>query len=288
MPHTNCSRHLTQELSKQYLNGKLSSKEMYAVEDRLLENDFYFEAMEGLEVVPWDRCQQAVDQVREQIIANYKVKQRSSWNQRTVAYIALGTLVLGVGLAWFAMSGPNKSADLTAEGTENLQPAAKGPSLAEKNPDISWENKPGSDSLNAFKDTITMVENVNEASASELLETKDHQLVVEGTKETVISRRPQKTSSPVEAHIAVGRIIDINGIALQNVMVIAGPVSDVTDKSGYYAIRVPYGLASVQIKHSGFTANIEIDTKENWEIVLDLTNGSVKDFYPINGGNRFK
>jgi len=86
----------------------------------------------------------------------------------------------------------------------------------------------------------------------------------------------------------VGRIVDTRGIAIPNALVTSGKVSDTTDRSGYYALKIAKGGTQILVTHLATEYLVEIDTNQNWEIVLDIAKQVVHDYHPMNAANRFK
>jgi len=86
----------------------------------------------------------------------------------------------------------------------------------------------------------------------------------------------------------VGRIVDTRGIAIPNALVTSGKVSDTTDRSGYYALKIATGGTQLLVTHLTTEYLVEIDTNQNWEIVLDIAKQVVHDYHPMNAANRFK
>ena len=270
MPHTNRKRHLTQELSKQYLNGELSPREMYLVEDLLLENDFYFEAMEGLERMPWERCERAVDQTLETISHNFKIKPRTNWKRNGIMLAAVALIAAGLGTIWFFDSKSPHTLDLTSESRS-------------AGPDEPLEE--------TLMPKIPSEEDQLSADSSSEQTSRDNQQDLSTTplEESDTETFPAPADKPVlTSHVAVGRIVDIRGEALNNIMVSVDGISDSTDKSGYYALRIPPGTTKMTLRHPAFSLEVEIDTSENWEIVLDVDQRQIIEKYPINAANRFK
>jgi len=68
----------------------------------------------------------------------------------------------------------------------------------------------------------------------------------------------------------------------------SGQVSDTTDKSGYYALKIAKGGRQILITHLATEYFVDIDTNQNWEIVLDIAKQVVHDYHPMNAANRFK
>lgn len=92
----------------------------------------------------------------------------------------------------------------------------------------------------------------------------------------------------VETHITVGRIVDTKGIPVFKATVTYGNARDTTDKSGYYALKVSDRGIKVKVIHLSTPYLVEIDSHQNWEIVLDIAEQKVIDYYPMNAANRFK
>ena len=86
----------------------------------------------------------------------------------------------------------------------------------------------------------------------------------------------------------MGRVIDIKGLAIPDATVSWGNSSDTTDNFGYFALKVPLGNAEIVVSHLSTNYSLEIDTNQNWEIVLDIANRKIYDYTPMNAANRFK
>ncbi|MDH3711556.1 MAG: hypothetical protein OER04_16815 [Cyclobacteriaceae bacterium] len=272
MPHNTCNRHLTQELSKQYLSGTLTPHEMYLVEDRLLESDFFFEAMEGLEQMPWDRCQQAVDEASKAIHENFKIKKRSRFSQNQIIMAAVALIAMGLGTFWIIHSNSGNPMDLS---TESNAPGET--EVIEKRNSQEDEGE------------IQAIDSSSTSSSSSIDSTPPSQ--VENETNGQNSGPAQSTPSAktaVGGPIAVGRIVDTRGDALEGILVSASGVKDYTDESGYYALRIAPGTTTIMLEHPDFNLQFEVDTSENWEIVVNVEQKEIIEQYPINTGNRFK
>ena len=83
-------------------------------------------------------------------------------------------------------------------------------------------------------------------------------------------------------------MIDIKGLAIPDAVVTWRNQSDTTDSNGYFAIRTPLGGVKIMVTHLATNYPIEIDTNQNWNIVLDIAEQKILDYTPMNAANRFK
>jgi len=269
-------------LSKQYLAGTLSPKEKYQIEDRLLENDFYFEAMDGLEQVPWEQCQKQLEETESRIIREFSINQGANPAQK-IALTLIGLFVTSLLTTWYFTSGSTKTIDLS--------PAPKAPiSTAAKN-----QQSEVAPQLKSTPEVIS-VDTASKLSQDKVAVDKDLKKDLSNTKITATSKKePATTAAPIKrridytvTHITVGRIVDTRGIAIPDAVVSSGQVSDTTDKSGYYALKIAKGGRQILITHLATEYFVDIDTNQNWEIVLDIAKQVVHDYHPMNAANRFK
>ena len=249
-------------MSKQYLAGTLSPKENYQIEDRLLENDFGYQAFEGLEQVDVTQWQKHLEDTESRIINEFGIQQGADLKQNvTVGIAGLAACVIA---AWFIFAPGQEPLDLTTNQIEESAEAA--------------DQK---ESVSAALDTL-------EVQAPPIQDKKPEPLkkVEPQAKEPV---KPKPTiPKTVETHITVGRIVDSKGIPVVNATVSYGKAIDTTDKSGYYALKVSHGGIKVKVTHLTTPYLVEIDSHQNWEIVLDIAEQEVIDYYPMNAANRFK
>ncbi len=265
----NCRRHLSQEMTQKYLNGSLSPDEMYEVEDRLLESDFYFEAMEGLEKVPWDLCEKAVDSARERIATKYHISKKKS-GATTKMLVAAFTLVMAAaGFWWYMQSETSQTYDLSPPPQETYPPSS--------------QQMPTSGDLKSNETPVDLQTQVQDTIVAAEVKAEDPPDDIPNNGEP---RQP--AVGDASNYVAVGRIIDQDGQAIANVTVSMGTTSDTTDKSGYYALRVQPGKQTIQLKYGEFTADVDVNTNQNWEIVLDPVKSAIISSYPVIGANRFK
>jgi hypothetical protein len=267
---------MDRELSKQYLSGKLSPRENYQIESRLLENDFSYDAIEGLEQVSWDQCQKQLEAVEARIIREYTSKQ----NQGLGRKISLGLIgiLTTLTIAWYFTAGNSSSIDLS-----NRQVAATGTPPAKQ---VKETSAPEND-LRHKTDTpgkSVTPKNTNLAGKSSLGATAGERKLQKVKTSEVAAVK----SKAVETRITVGRIIDAKGIPVTNAKVLSGNMTDITDKSGYYALKVPGEGIMIKVRHLATEYEVEIDANQNWEIKLDIVQQAVIDYYPMNAANRFK
>lgn len=265
-------------MSKQYLAGTLSPKEKYQIEDRLLENDFYFEAMDGLEQVPWEQCQKQLEETESRIIREFSINQGANPAQK-IALTLIGLFVTSLLTTWYFTSGSTKTIDLS--------PAPKAPiSTAAKN-----QQSEVAPQLKSTPEVIS-IDTASKLSQDKVAVDKE---LKKDLRNTTSKNEPATTAAPIKrsidytvTHITVGRIVDTRGIAIPDAVVSSGQVSDTTDKSGYYALKIAKGGRQILITHLATEYFVDIDTNQNWEIVLDIAKQVVHDYHPINAANRFK
>ncbi len=265
-------------MSKQYLAGTLSPKEKYQIEDRLLENDFYFEAMDGLEQVPWEQCQKQLEETESRIIREFSINQGANPAQK-IALTLIGLFVTSLLTTWYFTSGSTKTIDLS--------PAPKAPiSTAAQN-----QQSEVAPQLKSTPEVIS-IDTASKLSQDKVAVDKE---LKKDLRNTTSKNEPATTAAPIKrridytvTHITVGRIVDTRGIAIPDAVVSSGQVSDTTDKSGYYALKIAKGGRQILITHLATEYFVDIDTNQNWEIVLDIAKQVVHDYHPMNAANRFK
>jgi hypothetical protein len=249
-------------LSKQYLAGTLSPKENYQIEDRLLENDFSYQAFEGLGQVDAKQWQTQLEDTESRIIKEFGIHQDQGLTRNvTIGIAGLAACVIA---AWFIFAPGREPLDLTADQVSKSAEAS----------DQKESVAPALDTLSVKAPPIQ--EKKPEPS------NKVKSLVKEPVKPKPILPKN------VETHITVGRIVDSKGIPVVNATVSYGMAIDTTDKSGYYALKVSQGGIKVKVTHLTTPYLVEIDSHQNWEIVLDIAEQEVIDYYPMNAANRFK
>lgn len=266
-------------MSKQYLAGTLSPKEKYQIEDRLLENDFYFEAMDGLEQVSWDQCQMHLEETESRIISEFSINQAVNSTQK-IALTLIGLFVTSLLTTWYFTSGTPKTVDLSPK--ESLSTAANNSQF-----EVASEINPSPEAI--AEDTTSNLTQNNVAIDKKPRKDPRNTTATATAKATTTATAPiQKSDNIAVTHITVGRIIDTRGIAIHNALVSSGKVSDTTDKSGYYALKIAKGGTQILVTHLATEYLVDIDTNQNWEIVLDIAKQVVHDYHPMNAANRFK
>jgi len=110
-------------LSKQYLAGTLSPEKKYEIEDQLLKNDFYFEAMEGLEQLSWGKCQKQLEETESRIIKEFSIDQGANTTQK-IALTVLGLFITSILGTWYFTTSTLKTVDLSPTPKETLSTAA--------------------------------------------------------------------------------------------------------------------------------------------------------------------
>ena len=269
---------MKRELSKQYLSGTLSPKEKYQIEDRLLENDFYYEAMEGLEQLPWAQCQKHLEETESRLIEEFSINQ-SAGPTKKIALTVIGLFVSSLLATWYFTSGTQKTVDLSPVPKESVSTAA-----IDQQFEVASENNSTPE--------VTSVDTASNLTQAKVVVDKESKKA-RNTEATAAIKT--KTTPPVQkriddaaTHITVGRIVDTRGIAIPNALVTSGSESDTTDKSGYYALKIAKGGTQILVTHLETEYFVEIDTNQNWEIILDIAQQTVHDYYPMNAANRFK
>gem|GEM_PF-6900756 len=282
MAKTRCDRLVTAETSKKYLAGELTAAEMYRVEFLMLENDFCFEAMEGLERVPWDHCQKAMESAQTRIRSQYNISSNERRRNTRLMAVALLIALGGLGIFWAANGTKDNAIDLSPAIEENLPPAreqvldqqVKEPLHVESN------DRPGPPTEEAITDEIQPLERNQE----------DEEPNIEKQVSPPIntSTSTKKPDNPLPLHIAVGRIVDPKGLALNGVSVQVGGEQSNTDESGYYTLNLPSGKMTLTLEYMGISTTTEIDSDQNWQIVLDVSKGEIIESQALNTANRFK
>lgn len=254
--------------------------ENYQVEDRLLENDFHFEAFEGLEKVPWGKCQKQLESTEARIINEFALEASSPTGFRTLTLAVTGLIAVVASIWYFNRSTP-ETIDLSNDRPEVSSPAPEVVMPADSISSNANANSEG-DSDEATDITDDSLENEIKPKAI-------NPAAISKTKK--VPKSPSTTTTKPDdkpAHITVGRVVDTKGIPVPNAKVSAATASDTTDKSGYYALKIPRGSTNIEVTHLSTTYSVEVDGNQNWVIVLNIANREVKDYYPMKAANRFK
>jgi hypothetical protein len=239
------------------------------VEDRLLENDFSFEALAGLEQVPWQQCEQHILETESRIVEEFSLKQPAT--NRNILYTLVGLLATALIAGWYFSSSP-ETVDLSSTETESASNAPVG-----KETNIPEQKS---------SEILTNLDTVNAAVEPPKPEVSKKSVSIKTQPE--VPRKAIREIDNREVHIAVGRLIDLKGIAIVDAVVESGNVSDTTDNYGYFALKVPMGGGQITVTHLATEYSVNIDTNQNWEIVLDIAARRVHDYTPMNAANRFK
>ncbi len=279
MASARCDRLITAETSRQYLAGELSAAEMYRIEYLMLENDFCFEAMEGLERVPWEHCQKAMESTSTRIRNQYNISSNERRRNTRLMAMALALAIGGLGLFWMYNSSNGTSMDLSTNG-ETLPPTQ-----TEVNNPVTEEHQE-----EPFEEPqeveLLDVDPQDQQLDSESTETPKKAEVIDPPATATIKKPTVDFSGP--KHIAVGRIIDPKGLALNGVSVRVGEEQSQTDQGGYYTLNLPSGKMMLTLDYMGLSFETEIDSDQNWQIVLDVNEGKLIDSQALNSANRFK
>ena len=209
-----------------------------------------------------------MEAIESRIIDEFNIKQSRGLNKAlTLSIIGMLTALVAT---WYLTTGNSGSIDLS----EAQEQAGSEPKAEEL-------------TALAVPDS-TEGENVTPADSTKVAATnKKSELPIE----LQTARSPEVVPTipkTIETRITVGRIIDIKGIPVVDATVSSGAVNDTTDKSGYYAIKVTAGGTELKVSHLATEYVVEIDSHQNWEIVLDIARQEVIDYYPMNAANRFK
>jgi len=242
----------------------------------MLENDFTYDAFEGLEQIPWIQCQWQIEATEARIMEEFDLGSPKN-TSRTIAAGIVGMLAL-IASVWFFTNSPTETVDLSDNKPETSSPAPQASSLPETDFMVTEEETP-SDTEATNKPPVANTESTELATSN----TKKTQSV--NSKKLVVQ---DVNGIDKLAHITVGRVVDTKGIPIRNATVSSGVVTDTTDKSGYYALKIPQGSTQIIVTHLTTRYSVEINTNQNWMIVLDIADRAVKDYYPINPANRFK
>jgi len=246
------------------------------VDNRLLENDFYFEAMDGLEQVPWQQSEKHLEETESRIIQEFSIG-KDQTAKKNIVWAGLGLLVASLLGIWY-FSSP-ETIDLTQTTNETISTAPNHQELGKELEEESVEES-----------EISTSPAIPPADTST---TETKQIPKTKPSANVVRKKPQvnqKTDTPnaADMHITVGRIVDTKGLAIPYAVVTSGSESDTTDVSGYFALKVAKGGIQLLVTHLGIPYQVEIDTNQNWQITLDVANKTLVDYRPINAANRFK
>jgi len=248
-----------------------------------LENDFAFEAFEGLHESGWHQTQRHLDKVDERIVNDFALNEKTGLS-RNLALGIVGLLTAAMATYYF-VSSDSKSMDLSSSQNEAAEPS------------VENEGSLGitEDSIHNFVDSVELNKPREPISVSESKPNSEKEAPNKNTGKTkkTVATKPTKqveieTKTAADLHISVGRIVDTKGIPIVDAQVISGNIKDTTDESGYYALKIPRGGAIIFVNHLSIKYQVEIDSNQNWEIVLDIANQQVNDYYPMNAANRFK
>ena len=229
--------------------------------------------MEGLEQLEWSQIERHLNQTESRIISEFGLQPNIISRKLVLGVVGILTSVLLA--TWYFSSNPETVDMSPPELSTATSPLPENePEQVPKIDEALEEpesNPPIADSVNSIESSQATPEPVE-----------------------VKTSKPKPTSANkasdlnIETHIAVGRVVDIKGVAIVNAIVRSGDISDTTDNYGYFALRVPKGGTRVIVSHLATDYRIEIDTNQNWEIVLDVAKRKVYDYSPMNAANRFK
>ena len=255
------------------------------MDNRLLENDFYFEAIDGLEQVPWQQSEKHLEETESRIIKEFSInKDRAA--KKNLAWAGLGMFIASLlGIWYFAGSGPidftNETS--TAPNEQELNDVHE----EEFNNALEEEikNEPQKNKSEVSPSPAILPEDSATIETPEKIPTTKPSPIVDRKKTQV--NQTNDISNSADIHITVGRIVDTKGLAIPFAVVTSGSVSDTTDANGYFALKVAKGGVKLLVTHLGVPYQVEIDTNQNWQITLDVANKTF-DYRPINAANRFK
>ena len=268
-------------MCKRYLLGTLSPKENYQVDIRLLENDFYFEAIDGLEQVPWQQSEKHLEETESRIIKEFSINKGQTVRENMVR-AGMGLLIASLLGIWYFTNSP-ETIDLTQTRNEAISTAPTDPEIANEIAN-KVENKVGKESETSPRTSI-----LEDTATIE----KPEPVPITKPAPIIDRKKPQVTQTPdisktADVHITVGRIVDTKGLAIPSAVVTSGSASDTTDSSGYFALKITKGGVKLLVTHLGVPYSVEIDSNQNWQITLDVANKKLLDYRPINAANRFK
>jgi hypothetical protein len=272
---------LNQELCKQYLAGHLTPKENYRIENILLENDFGYDAIEGLAQAYDSQWHKHLEETESRISKDFGIRENKGKNLKLA--LGLTGLVIIAMTTWF-LSTNQETLNLTSKQTQETAKPSEPSPIEEALPieTLPIEAMEGTEP----SDPNPVVEEQSLTNPEKLSSNQEPATVKSKAKETL--EPATSLSGPIETHITVGRIVDTKGIPVVEASVSYGNSADTTDKSGYYALKVSKRGINVKVTHLSTPYTVEIDSHQNWEIVLDIVEQKVIDYYPINAANRFK
>ena len=267
-------------MCKRYLLGALSPKENYQVDNHLLENDFFFEAMDGLEQVPWQQSEKHLEETESRIIKEFSIN-KGQTVKKNLAWTGLGLFMASLlGIWYFNNSDPTDFTQRRNEATSKAPTESTAPTEQQLNKDLEREPETSTSPTIPLEDIATI------KTPEQIPTTKPSPIVAR--KKPQVNQTPDN-SNTADKHITVGRIVDTEGLAIPFAVVTSGSASDTTDVSGYFALKVAILITLLLVTHLGVPyPPVEIDTNQNWQIILDVANKSLLNYHPINAANRFK
>ncbi len=244
----------------------------------MLENDFFYDAVEGLEQVPWDQCHRQLEEVESRIVKGFSINQTNGVNRNiTLGIIGIFTTLMA---AWYFTSKNTDPVDLTSEQIATT---------AEPSPEMVSDPLPEIVDSTATGDTLSKPVATPSEQQQTITPVSPSPVKKPQRRATASPKRQDSpTDQTMERHITVGRVVDTKGIPIVDALVTSGEATDTTDKSGYYALKVPPGGNRIKVTHLATSYGVEVHSQQNWEIVLDIANQKVVDYHPINAANRFK
>ena len=229
--------------------------------------------MEGLEQLEWNQIERHLNQTESRIISEFGLQANTI--SRKLVLSVVGILTGALIATWYFSSNPE---------TVDMSP-----------PELSTATSPLPENE---LDQVPEVDEVpgdpesNAPIADSVISIESSEITPEPVESKVSKPKPAPANTGsdenIETHIAVGRVVDVKGLAIVNATVHSGDISDTTDSYGYFALRVPKGGTKVIVTHLATDYQLEIDTNQNWEIVLDVAKQKVYDYSPMNAANRFK
>ncbi len=232
--------------------------------------------MEGLEQLPGDQWQKHLEETESRLSKEFSIGQDNRSFQR-IALSLIGLFVTSLLATWYFTTGTQDTVDLSPTPKETVSTAANTPLLAETTEINSATVITPEDSSSQIETKVVVKKQPVKEPVRNIPNSK-----------TSIAQPAKRNKIDAVTHITVGRIVDTRGIAIPNALVTSGKVSDTTDKSGYYALKIAKGGTQILVTHLATNYFIEIDTNQNWEIVLDIVQQKVHDYHPMNAANRFK
>jgi hypothetical protein len=245
--------------------------------------------MEGLEQLPWAQCQKHLEETESRLINEFSINQGVGPTQK-IALTVIGLFVSSLLATWYFTSGTQKTVDLSPVPKESVSTAAINQPFEVTSENNSTPEVTSVDTAsNLTQDKIVVEkESKKDRNTAATIETAIETEAETATIQSKVTPPVQKRIDDATTHITVGRIVDTRGIAIPNALVTSGSESDITDKSGYYALKIAKGGTQILVTHLETEYFVEIDTNQNWEIILDIAQQTVHDYYPMNAANRFK